>query len=179
MKRHVWIILALSSGWAGAHPVDEVIQGAYLTLVPGLVQLELDITPGSRVTMKVLGPLDGNGDQTITDAEARAYAVRVVAQSSLKLDGVAVLWTVDRVSVPPYQNLQTGYGTLKIYATGKCPERAGTRTLTYQNRYKPSKSQWVANIFLQPADDWKFQVAKQRHSSDGRQLTVDYTATRP
>ena len=46
--RPVPLLLALL-GAAEAHPVDEVVQGAYLTLTPAGVELELDITPGSAV----------------------------------------------------------------------------------------------------------------------------------
>ncbi len=163
---------------AEAHPVDEVVQGAYLTLAPGEVQLELDLTPGNKVAGTLLTSLDANADRRITDAEARAYAGRVLAQSTLALDGVAAPWTLDKVSAPPYQNLQTGNGILKIYAVAKRPERTGAQTLSYQNRYQPAKSQCIANIFLQPAPGWQYQVTNQQRSDDGRQLTVKYAAGR-
>jgi hypothetical protein len=173
----VWTVLVLLCP-VEAHPVDEVVQGAYLTLAPGQVLLELDVTPGSKVAGTVLKALDANGDRTVTDAESRAYAGRVLAQSSLTLDGMAVTWTLNKVSVPPYQNLETGNGILKLYAIATRPERTGTRTLSYQNRYQPVKSQWTANVFLQPAVGWQYQVTGQQRSDDGRQLTVKYTTGR-
>jgi hypothetical protein len=36
----------LRAASADAHPVDEVVQGAYLTIAANEVRLELDITPG-------------------------------------------------------------------------------------------------------------------------------------
>jgi hypothetical protein len=177
LQKLAWTLLALLC-IAEAHPVDEVVQGAYLTLAPGEVRLELDLTPGSKVAGTVLESLDTNTDQRITDVEARAYAGRVLAQSTLTLDGAAAPWTLDKVSVPPYQNLQTGNDILKIYAVAKRPDRTGPQTLSYQNRYQPAKSQCIANVFLQPAAGWQYQVTGQQRSDDGRQLTVKYTAGR-
>jgi hypothetical protein len=179
MKRGAWTLLVLFSSLAWAHPVDEVVQGAYLTLVPGEVRLELDLTPGSQVAAAVLKSLDANADGRVTEAEAQSYGVRVLAQSRLTLDGLAVLWRLDRVSLPPYQNLQTGNGILKIYGVAIRSDQSGPRTLNYQNRYQPAKSQWTANIFLQPASGWQYRVTGQRRSDDGKQLVVNYTAAHP
>ena len=51
-------LLALAAGPALAHPYDEVVQGAYLTLAPGQVRLELDLTPGPAVADALLKALD-------------------------------------------------------------------------------------------------------------------------
>ena len=173
----VCALLLLLPGMAAAHPVDEVVQGAYLTLAPGVIQLELDLTPGSAVVGSLLKDLDANGDQQISPAEGRAYARRVLAKSTLTLNGTAVPWTLDQVDVPPYQNLLTG-DELRIYATAKRPDRAGTGVLSYRNRYQPVKSQWMANIFLLPGAGWQYGVSGQTHSNDGQQLTVKYTVAR-
>ncbi|MFB9990894.1 hypothetical protein ACFFLM_02710 [Deinococcus oregonensis] len=178
MRRYVCLVLALLSGGAGAHPVDEMVQGAYLTLTPGAVQLELDLTPGVQVSAPVLKSLDANADERVTSAEARVFAVRVLAQSTLTLNGAAVRWTVDEVTVPPFQNLKLGSDTIKIYATAKRPDQPGAGTLVYQNRYQPVKSQWTANVFLQPAAGWNYAVTGQSRSNDGRQLAVKYRITR-
>jgi hypothetical protein len=112
----VWLLLLLSAGRAAAHPVDEVVQGAYLTLAPGEVRLELDLTPGTAVSAALLRSVDVNGDRRITDAEARAYAIQVLKQSILMLDGSVAAWRLDKVSAPPYQNLLLATDTMKIYA---------------------------------------------------------------
>lgn len=179
MNRAAPALLALLLGTAAqAHPLDEVVQGAYLSLSPGKVLLELDLSPGPLVAGKVLTALDANGDQRVTPAEARAYAVRVLAQSTLTVNGAPARWTLDEVTVPPYQNLKAAGDTIKIYATAPRTDRAGAHTLTYVNRYQPAKTQAIANIFLLPGAGWTYGVTGQQHSGDGRQLTVKYTATR-
>ncbi len=179
MRRYVLALTALLTTVAGAHPVDEVVQGAYLTLAPGVVRLELEITPGPQVADSVLKVLDANANGTITNTEARAYAVKVLKQSTLKLNDVAAVWTLDRVEVPPYRNLTIGSDTLKIYATARRTDTAGAQTLSYQNRYQPAKGQWTANVFLLPGAGWQYGVTGQTRSNDGQQLAVNYTVGRP
>ncbi len=173
------LLLLLAPGWAAAHPVDEVVQGAYLTLSPGAVRLELDLTPGPAVADALLQSLDARRDGLITDAEARAYAERVLKQSTIVLDGVAAAWRLEKISTPLYESLRLGSDTLKIYAVAVRPDQVGAHTLSYRNRYQPAKSQCIANIFLQPGPDRRYLVTGQKHSDDGRILTVNYTSVRP
>ena len=176
--RAAWLLPALAPGWALAHPVDEVVQGAYLTLARGAVRLELDLTPGTEVADGVLRAIDANGDRQLSDAEARGFGERVLKQSTLTLNGKAVAWRLDRVSAPDYQDLQLASATLKIYAVAQRVDRAGAQGLAYENRYQPAKSQCIANIFLQPGGGWRYKVNAQQHTNDGRGLTVNYASDR-
>ncbi|SMB78411.1 hypothetical protein [Deinococcus hopiensis] len=178
MKRLAPLLLSLIWGSALAHPVDEVVQGAYLTLLPGKVQLELDITPGEKVAGTVLRSLDTNADGHVTEVEARAYAKRVLDQSTLKVGAQQVRWTLQKVDVPPVDLLKVGGGILKIYASASRTDQVGAQTLSYQNRYQPAKSQWTANVFLQPAAGWQYRVTGQARSNDGRTLTAKYQVAR-
>jgi hypothetical protein len=127
----------------------------------------------------LLRALGTNADQRITDAQARAYAESVVEQSTLTLDDVDVPWSLESISVPPYQNLKLASGTIRIYTVAKRPDRAGAHILSYENRYRPAKSQWIANILLQPDPGWRYEVTGQQRSDDGRRLTVRYTGAHP
>lgn len=171
-------LLALHLLEAAAHPVDAAIQGAYVTLMPGAVHLELDLTLGTEVVDVVLRSLDANADQDISDTEARTYAQSVLQQSRLILDGVAATWRLERISVPSYQNLKLQSDTLRIYAVAPRTDSEGAHSLSYDNRYAPVKSQCIANVFLQPGTGWRYRIAHQQHSNDGRQLTVKYMGTR-
>lgn len=173
-----WLPLVLLPTWVIAHPVDEVVQAAYLWLAPGAVRLELDLTPGTLVVDTVLQSLDTNADQHITDAEARAYAERVLKQSTITLDGMATAWRLEKVNVPPYQSLKLEGNMLKIYAVAGRADRAGAHTLSYGNRYQLTQSQCIANVFLHSGSGWRYQVTLQQHSNDGRQLTMQYTVSR-
>ena len=168
------MLLVLPLRDAGAHPLDEVLQGAYLTLAPGEVRLELDLTPGANVAGALLQALDADADRTITVAEAQRYARRVLAQSTLMLDDVAVPWTLGEVNAPAYRALQAGGGTISIRAVAKRPDTAGPHVLSYRNDHQPGPSLRVANIFLEPGEGWRYRVVTQQRSDEGAQLTVAY-----
>ena len=173
------LLFAALTGRADAHPVDEVVQGAYLTLALGELRLELDVTPGSEVAGRVLPALDPDGDRAVSEDEAQAFAQDVLDQSTLTLDGVMAEWELVDVTVPPLGELATGNAILKIMATAARPEAPGDRVLAYENRYEPAKSLWIANVFLQPGSDWVYRVTGQERSDDGKGLTVRYTSTPP
>ena len=52
MAARAWLLLALLSGSAAAHPVDEVVQGAYLTLVPGEVAVYRAVADRGELTTR-------------------------------------------------------------------------------------------------------------------------------
>ncbi|MDB5441520.1 MAG: hypothetical protein JWM33_3947 [Caulobacteraceae bacterium] len=172
------LLVAAIPGLVAAHPIDEIVQGAYLTLSPGQVGLELDLTPGPEIAAGVLAALDANGDKKISATEARAFALEVLKASSLSLDGKRAVWNVEKVVAPPYSNLLIGADTLKIYATAKRPEVKGPHSFDYRNSFQPAKSQWTANVFLQPAGGWSYQVAGQARTLDGQGLGVRYISGR-
>ena len=169
--------LALCGGSASAHPLDEVIQAAYLTIAPGEIQLDLEIQPGILVAQDIARVVDANGDRRISPAEARAYGERTLRNSSLTVDGGPATLRLVNVETPPYAQLAQGY-IMHIHAVATRRDRVGARVFAYLNRYAPLKSQYQANVFLSAGSGWTFDVASQGHSPDGRGLTVAYRAVR-
>jgi hypothetical protein len=170
----IMALLMMLMGVAYAHPVDEIVQGAYVTLMPGKVLLELDITPGSAVSGAVLNVLDADGDKNISTAETEVYAGLIIKQLSLFIDNVDTAWSLESVSVPPYTSLQSATDTLKILAFAARDDATGPHTFRFTNNYQPAQSSYGANVFLRPCDGWIFQIMEQKHSDDGRQLTVSF-----
>ena len=169
--------LALTPPAARAHPLDEVVQAAYVTLAPGEVQLDLEIQPGSLVAGGIARSVDANGDGRISDAEARAYGERVLQASSLTVDGRVLPLRLSGVKAPSYANLAQG-DILHVYAVASTRMRPGPAALRYANRYAPVKSQCQANVFLSTGGGWSFTVDRQGHSADGRLLDVAYRVVR-
>jgi hypothetical protein len=172
------MLLAMLPDCAEAHRLDEVVQGAYLTFAPGEVRLELDLTPGIKVAGALLQALDLDRDRTISQAEAHGYGQRVLAQSTLTLDGVTASWTLGDVNVPPYDNLEVGSGTIRIHASAERRDTPGLHVLSYRNDHEPAASRQMANVFLQPGARWHYRVTEQQRSDDGRELTTAYTVVR-
>lgn len=126
-----------------------------------------------------LQQLDADAGRTVTEAEARAFAQKVLERSELTLDGAAVPWVFKDVSLPPYEALARGNDLLEIKAVAARRDSAGQHVLSYRNDFESATSVWMANIFLQPGAEWAYQVTGQERSKDGRQLTVHYEAGRP
>lgn len=178
-RRALYALLAVLPGAAPAHPIDEVVQGAYLTIAPGEVQLELDLTPGVEVVSLILPALDPDGDGAVSATEARAYAEAVLADSSLALDGEPTAWTLVAVEVPDPALLAQGGGFVRIDAVAPRPDREGEGVLAYENRHEPAKSLWMANVFLRPGEGWTYAVTGQERDARGQALVVSYEATAP
>ena len=169
--------IALTPPAARAHPLDEVIQAAYVTLAPGEVQLDLEIEPGTLVGGAIARAVDANGDGRISEAEARAYAERVLKASVLTVNGAPARLQLTAIDTPIFANLAAG-AVLHIRAAAPLRMGAGAASLTYLNNYSPLKSQCQANVFLSAGGGWTFRVDAQGHSPDGRRLDVAFRASR-
>jgi hypothetical protein len=177
--RRVAVAAMLIPGWALAHPVDEVMQGAYLTLAPGRVELLLEMTPGADVADAVLGALDADGNRIVTLGEARTFARQVLDKSALTLDGVEVPWVMLSVTVPSYDVLAQSDDLLRIEASAVRADKMGAHVLSCNNAYVPATILRFANIFLRSDGNWTYAVTGQDSSEDGSALTVEYTAAQP
>ena len=172
----LWAIVAADA--ASAHPVHEVVQNAYLTLTPGSVRLELELTAGPQVAPRIIRVLDRNGDRRISPVEARAYADRVLAQSGLMIDGRPLTIRTLTVDVPSYSAMLGAHGTIRILAAAARPDRVGAATLAYQNRYSPAESRCDANVFVKAHGQVRYRINGQDRSPDGRGLVVRYSMMR-
>ena len=161
---------------AAAHPVDELVQGAYLTLAPGEVRLELELMPGEEVLPLILPVLDPDGDGSVSDAEARTFAEDVLETSTLTLDGEATPWTLIAAVPPDLSVAAEGAAAMRIEATAPRSDREGQHTLVYETQYEPAKSLWMANVFLLPSEGWAYDISGQERDERGQALTVHYEA---
>lgn len=178
IRAGVALAIAAVGGVADAHPVHEIVQNAYLTLAPGTVTLQLDLTAGPQVAGVVIALLDTDRDRRVSRTEGDAFAARVLRASAGSVDGRALAWRATSVAIPAYAALRGAHGTIRITATAVRVDRPGFATLTYRNGFSPAESRCDANIFLRPADGWRYLVRSQARSNDGRRLAVRYAAAR-
>ena len=155
---------------ASAHPVDEVVQGAYLMVAPGRLRLQLEITPGPAVAATVLRVLDADGDHVFSRAERRAFAERVLRQAALSIDGRSVSWRFDQIGVPAYAIVEQQAGTIQLFADAPLVADGKPRRLVFLNAYRPARGPTTTNIFAAPGSTCMF--AGQRRSDDGRMFAV-------
>ena len=154
---------------AAAHPVDEVVQSAYLMITPERLRLQLEITPGPEVAATVLRSLDANHDHLLTRAETRAFGERVLRQTVLAIDRKVVAWRFDQIGVPSYAMLEQQAGTIQLFADAPLVQNRKRRNLSFRNGYRPARGPTTTNIFALPGT---YTFTGQRRSDDGRVFVV-------
>jgi len=156
-----------------AHPLDMLLQITYITVAPTQLVVELDITPGVLVAPKILTQLDTNGDHQISDAEGQAYGAAVVHDLVLQVDGKPLSLAVTEVDMPPYLNIQSGYGEMRIFtAASLSAGMTDAHQIYYKNNYAPTNSAYQVNAFLDKGAAIK--LGKQNRDSIQQSMTLDY-----
>jgi nickel/cobalt transporter (NicO) family protein len=157
-----------------AHRRDEYLQAARLAIDPDRVQIELDLTPGIEAADAVLADIDRDADRTISTAEARAYAARVVGAIALDVDGMPLAVELVDSTVPSIDAVRSGEGTLRIHGVAPVPRLTdGVHHLRYRNGYRADISVYLANALVPTSD--RVAVGAQRRDAAQRDLLVDYT----
>lgn len=156
-----------------AHPLDEFPQATYLTVAATRIEVELDLTPGVLVALRILPAIDTDGDQVVADAEGRAYVASVLREVALRVDGQPLALVVDRIELPPYLNFQAGYGTIRVFATAEVADgTTGTRRLYYTSNYAPAGAVHQVNAFV--AEGAAIALGPQNRDDAQQRLALDY-----
>ena len=176
-KRAAWA-LAVTAAIAGAtelsaHRRDEYLQAARLGIDPGIVELELDLTPGIALAEAIIAEIDRNRDGALSPDEQRAYGDAVVKALTLQIDGTPLRAELAAASFPDLEAVRRGEGTIQLQSTAALPRLAtGPHQLLYRNGHHPDGSVYLANALV-PASK-EVAVTGQRRDGDQTQLTIDY-----
>jgi nickel/cobalt transporter (NicO) family protein len=171
----VAVLLAMLAppGVALAHPLDVYLQATYITVAPTEIVVELDLTPGVLVAPQVLPELDTNGDQQISDAEGQSYVDAVLRNVTLQVDGQSLALAVTKIDMPPYLNIQAGYGTIRVFTAATLADgMTGTHQIAYTNKYAPTGSAYQVNAFVD--DGVPVTLGTQNRDDIQQSVTVDY-----
>ena len=66
---------------ADAHRLDEYLQGTRISIEPGCIRVEMNLTPGAAVAESVIAAIDQDRDGEISSVESAAYAGGVVSSA--------------------------------------------------------------------------------------------------
>lgn len=178
--RHLFVLLllldALLPTSAAAHPADEFFQLHQLTLTPVGAELELYLFPGPLVARLIWQDADRDGDDQVSEAEARAFAEPVMAQLHLWLEQQQELpWTLVAVEFPAtFQPLQIG--DEGIWFKLQAPWPAGSRG---DHWFELTNDNYVTNgrfwFDLAVADG----VTLGRQQSERNRLVAEFTLLGP
>jgi len=156
-----------------AHRTDEYLQAARLAIDPGIVHIELDLTPGIALAEATIADIDRNRDGSLSRDEQQAYADLVMSALTLAVDGMPVRPQLGVTDVPGAEAMRRGEGTIRIQSTATLPRLSiGPHQLLFRNRHHPDRSVYLANALVPGSD--KVAVTAQRRAVDQSELIIDY-----
>ena len=177
-SRNSWIaavaLVVIAEGAPSAHRRDEYLQAARVAISPDRVEIELDLTPGIAVAERVLAGIDLDGNRSISDSEALAYAGQVVRAMAADVDGTPLGLEIVSRTFPEVEAMRNGAGAIRIEAAAGMPRlSAGTHHLRYRNSHCRDIGVYLVNALV-PASG-RVAVAAQRRDIEQRDVTIEYT----
>jgi hypothetical protein len=143
-----------------AHQLDEYLQGTIVTIEPGEIRLEINLTPGVAVAERVMALIDRNHDGVISTNEARDYAELLKSDLSVRIDQRNLELNVAAFNFPEPSELRTGWGIIQMeFSVQPGSLAAGPHMLTFENRHLPAVSVYLFNA-AQPRSA-EIQIARQ------------------
>jgi hypothetical protein len=168
-------ILVLLAAPASAHRLDEYLQATLISLEKGRVQLSMRLIPGVAITPTVLAGIDINADGVISEKEQRAYAERVLSDTTLSIDGVALTPRLVSVSFPSIEDMKEGLGEIHLEFTADLPSGGANRALIFQNHHESRISAYLVNCLV-PGDP-NVRVVSQKRNEQQSFYELDYVQT--
>lgn len=176
MKRKltIFLLLLLSSSATFAHRLNEYLQATTISLSHDKVLLELRLTPGTDVALKVLKNIDKNSDSQISAAEQRAYLFKVSHDFSLILDGRQIALQPVSFTFPTADEMKKGVGDIIIdYETNIRQKSLSQHQLQLKNKHYSPIAVYLVNCLL-PADT-SIRVTGQNRNADQSVYELNFT----
>ena len=173
MKAALTAAIFLSAMALSAHRLDEYLLGTIVSVEKNRVEAQMMLTPGVAVFPAVWAQIDRNSDGVVSEAEQQAYALRVLGDLSVAIDGRTVQPRLTHVQFPAIGELRGGNGEIEIDFTAEVPPGGGTRRLTMENRHGGSMAAYQVNCLV-PRDPAVRIVAQKRNYTQS-QYELDYT----
>jgi hypothetical protein len=165
-----------------AHRLDEYLQATLVTIEPGELKLQINLTPGVDVADQVLALIDRNHDGTISTNEATAYSDLVKRDLQVRVDQRKVGLKLIASNFPSPIELRAGWGIIQMeFRAGVGQLAPGAHRLTLKNRHLPASSVYLFNAAqptsglvhitrqkrneTQSTGEIEFTIAGQRNSS--------------
>jgi hypothetical protein len=159
------------------HRLDEYLQATLVTIEPGELRLQINLTPGVAVAEQVLALVDRDHDGVISTNEAEAYSELLKRDLLVRVDGQKVALKLTASNFPAPSELRTGWGIIQLeFSATVDPFSAGAHKLTFKNRHLPVLSVYLFNA-AQPGSG-SIQITRQKRSTNQSTGEIDFTFNR-
>ena len=171
-------LLALSPQ-AFAHRLDEYLQATIVSIEPGHMRLQINLTPGVAVAEQVLAQVDRDRDSVITKREADAYAEWLKGDLIVRLDQQLVELKTTSSSFPEFSDLRTGFGIIQIefVVLAPFPLALGTHRLTLENRHLSKVSVYLFNAAKPESNS--ILINAQKRNANQSTGEIEFTLNAP
>jgi hypothetical protein len=165
-------ILVLAGAPALAHRLDEYLQGALFSVEKSSLQAQLTLTPGVAIFPIVIVDIDTDRDGTISEAEQRAYAGRVLRDLSLAIDGHRLTPRLSSMRFPAIDDMKEGRGEIQIEFHADLPPGGRNRRLSFENHHESRIAAYQVNALVPRDPD--IQIVKQTRNYLQSSYQLDY-----
>jgi hypothetical protein len=166
-------VLVLLGAPAWAHRLDEYLQATLISIEKDRVDVLMRLIPGVAVSNAVLTGIDANADGVISEAEQRAYAVHVLGDVSLKIDGTMLRPKLVSVKFPAVEAIKEGLGEIQIEFTADLPSGGTNRKLVFENHHQERISAYLVNCLV--PRDRDIRVLAQNRNEQQSFYELDYS----
>ena len=144
------LLLALTAP-AHAHRLDEYLQATILSIQGTHVEGFMRLVPGVAVSSIVISSIDTNGDGTLSEPEQQVYALRVLGDLSLSIDGRPAALHLGSAHFPSLDEMREGMGEIRLDFTADLPRGGPNRKLVFENHHQSWISAYLVNSLV-PSD---------------------------
>lgn len=159
--------------------MDEYLQATLVTIDPGAIRLNINLTPGADVAEPVLEAIDLDRDNAISPTEAAAYTELLKRDQSVRLDDHTLELKLTASHLPDPATLRGGSGIIQLELSAVVPRSlaAGTHRLTLENRHGPTASTYLINA-ARPSSN-SVQIIRQIRNKNQSKGEIEFTIGSP
>ena len=170
------LLLLATDAWA--HRLDEYLQATRISVATNRIDVSIDLTPGVAVADQVLAVVDKDRDGRVSEAEATAYAQRVLKDIRVGLDEHALTLSLMDTFFPALEDVRKGMGVIRLKATARIGSlTVGEHALSFTNAHLPAISVYLVNA-LAPKDR-AIKITKQTRDELQKNYRLEFVTTSP
>lgn len=160
-----------------AHQLDEYLQATILSVEKGTIKADMFLTPGVAVLPAVLAEIDIDHDGVVSPTEQRTYAMRVLHDLSLTLDGQRLTPRLITASFPSPSEMKEGRGDIHLEFKATFPSGSSGHKLRLENHHQSSIAAYQVNSLL-PTDP-KIRLGAEHRNYSQSVYELEFTAPGP
>jgi len=170
----LWALLATP---ALAHRTHEYLQATTVLVTRDRVEAQIRLAPGITVASTVLSAIDADQNGALSQSEQRAYALRIVRDLSLSVDGRPLRLRLVGFEFPDVRQIKTGNGAILVKFHADTQPGSGDRKLVFENRHRRPISAYLVNGLVPGDPDIRIHAQKRNHEQSRYEL--DYAQANP